>query len=537
MKLADLKIGVRLSLLSGFFLIALLAVGLTGWRALAAIKHRDAQGIQRTAMLTQAVDIARSSQVEFKIQVQEWKNILVRGSDPASFDKYSQAFTTTGQKVNSELARLKALLDKLNLSTPLVAEAQKLHEELGVNYMKALKQYDTANPESYKLVDGLVKGMDRAPTAKIDEIVAYIGKQANDENKDMVADAEDAYRGAVLWQGGIVALALVAGGVLMVWLTRSITQPLAQALDLAKTVAAGDLRCEMASSRKDEIGDLLRALQEMTDNLARIVGDVRQGTDTIATASTEIASGNMDLSARTEQQASSLEETVASMAELTSTVRQNHENAGQAQRLAEEASHVAEKGGVTVSEVVQMMGRINESSRKIADIISVIDGIAFQTNILALNAAVEAARAGEQGRGFAVVASEVRSLAHRSAAAAKEIKELIVDSVARVDQGSLLVTQAGDTMTDVVASVGRVAAIIREIAQASTEQQDGIAEIGEAINQMDGVTQQNAALVEQASAAADALRQQAHSLAEAVSIFKLHEEERRQAQARRPLLN
>jgi methyl-accepting chemotaxis protein-1 (serine sensor receptor) len=217
---------------------------------------------------------------------------------------------------------------------------------------------------------------------------------------------------------------------------------------------------------------------------------------------------------------------------LTTTVRQNHESAGAAQRLAQEASQVAQKGGSTVSEVVHTMGQINESSRKIVDIISVIDGIAFQTNILALNAAVEAARAGEQGRGFAVVASEVRNLAHRSGAAAREIKALIGDSVERVGQGSRLVTQAGETMTEVVASVERVAAIIHEIARASTEQQDGITQVGEAINQMDGVTQQNAALVEQATAAADALQQQAHSLAEAVSIFKLHGDERLQVQSR-----
>jgi methyl-accepting chemotaxis protein-1 (serine sensor receptor) len=533
MKLADLKIGVRLGLLGSFFLIALLAVGATGWYALATIKARNAEGMQRAAMLTQSVDMARSSQVEFKIQVQEWKNILVRGHDPANLDKYTQAFVKKGQQVNGELVRLKALLDKLNLPTPLVDEALRMHEELVANYLKALKQFDSANPESYKVVDGLVKGMDRAPTAKIDEIVAYIGKQSASEVKDMAADNEAAYQRTVLQAGVLVVLALVAGGALMVWLTRSITAPLAQAIAVAQTVAAGDLRCDTASSRRDEIGELLRALDRMTGNLSRIVGDVRQGTDTIATASTEIASGNLDLSTRTEQQASSLEETAASMVQLTTTVRQNHENAEQAQRLAQDASHVAQKGGETVSEVVQTMGQINESSRKIVDIISVIDGIAFQTNILALNAAVEAARAGEQGRGFAVVASEVRNLAHRSGAAAREIKGLIDDSVARVDQGSQLVSRAGETMTEVVASVERVVAIIHDIAVASTQQQDGIAQVGEAINQMEGVTQQNAALVEQASAAADALQQQAHSLAEAVSIFKLQE----RGAAGRPLLN
>jgi len=251
---------------------------------------------------------------------------------------------------------------------------------------------------------------------------------------------------------------------------------------------------------------------------------VRSGTETIAHASTEIASGNLDLSARTEEQASSLEETASSMVELTSTVRQNNENAHQARTLASAASEVAVKGGATVSEVVKTMGAINESSRRIVDIIGVIDGIAFQTNILALNAAVEAARAGEQGRGFAVVAGEVRNLAHRSAAAAKEIKELIGDSVERVEAGSKLVGQAGVTMEEVVASVERVTAIIAEIAVASNEQQNGIEQISTAINQMDSVTQQNAALVEEAAAAADQLQQQAANLAESVSIFKLRDQ-------------
>jgi len=257
--------------------------------------------------------------------------------------------------------------------------------------------------------------------------------------------------------------------------------------------------------------------------LSDIVSRVRMGTQTIASASSEVATGSMDLSTRTEQQASSLEETASSMTELTSTVRQNNENATQARKLADEASNVAVRGGATVSEVVQTMGAINESSRKIVDIIGVIDGIAFQTNILALNAAVEAARAGEQGRGFAVVAGEVRNLAHRSAAAAKEIKELIGNSVERVEEGSRLVGEAGVTMEEVVNSVRRVTSIIGEIAVATGEQRDGIEQISDAITQMDSVTQQNAALVEEAAAAAEALQQQAASLEEAVSVFKVRE--------------
>ncbi|SFU36395.1 methyl-accepting chemotaxis protein [Pseudoduganella namucuonensis] len=523
MKLANLKIGVRLALLSGFFFFALLVVGVEGWRALNFIKDRNAEGMQRSVTLTQAVDTARGAQVEFKIQVQEWKNILLRGSDPASFDKYSQAFVKTGKQVNGELLKLQALLDRLNLKTPLVAEAIRMHEELGANYLRALKQYDPAHPDGHKVVDGLVKGMDRAPTKKIDDIVLFIGEQSRRLAAEMAADNEAAHRNATISLLVMMAATLLLGSVLVVWMIRGITRPLNQAIGIAQTVAAGDLRCDVETSRQDEVGELLRALKRMSDNLADIVGRVRAGTDTIATASREIATGNQDLSNRTEEQASSLEETASSMVELTSTVRQNNDNASQARELAHSASAVAVKGGATVADVVRTMEQINESSRRIVDIIGVIDGIAFQTNILALNAAVEAARAGEQGRGFAVVASEVRNLAQRSAAAAKEIKELIGTSVERVAAGSSLVGKAGVTMSEVVASVERVNAIIGEIALASTEQQDGIEQIGTAISHMDGVTQQNAALVEQAAAAAESLQRQAQNLTEAVSFFKLHD--------------
>jgi len=313
----------------------------------------------------------------------------------------------------------------------------------------------------------------------------------------------------------------VLGGALAWLLTISITRPLTQAVGIAETVAAGDLSSDIVAGGKDETGQLLTALKTMNDNLLNIVSQVRVGTDTISTASSEIASGNLDLSGRTEQQAGSLEETASAMEELTSTVKQNADNARQANQLAVSASEVAQQGGAVVSEVVDTMGSINESSRKIVDIISVIDGIAFQTNILALNAAVEAARAGEQGRGFAVVASEVRSLAQRSSAAAKEIKTLIDDSVSKVDVGSKLVQQAGETMNEVVASVKRVTDIVGEISSASQEQSAGINQVGQAITQMDESTQQNAALVEQAAAAAQSLQDQAGRLAQVVSVFKL----------------
>jgi len=305
------------------------------------------------------------------------------------------------------------------------------------------------------------------------------------------------------------------------WLTRSIVGPVKAAVEVAQRVAAGDLTAEPQDGGRDEIGQLRSALKHMNDQLLRMVREIRTGSDAIATASSQIAAGNLDLSSRTEQQASSLEETASSMEELTSTVSQNADNARQASTLAASASEVAGRGGEVVARVVDTMSSINDSSKKIADIIGVIDGIAFQTNILALNAAVEAARAGEQGRGFAVVAGEVRSLAHRSAAAAKEIKDLITDSVDKVDSGAKLVNQAGATMDEIVGSVRRVTDIIGEITAATEEQRSGIGQINMAINQMDQVTQQNASLVEEAAAASEAMQDQAQQLARVVSVFKL----------------
>ena len=329
---------------------------------------------------------------------------------------------------------------------------------------------------------------------------------------------------------------IVIAGFVMAWLlTRSIVGPIRQAVLVAETVASGDLTHRFEARAKDETGALLRALRHMNDSLTSIVGEVRGGTSSIHIAAAEIAAGNLDLSSRTEQQAASLEETAASMAHLTDTVRQNADNARQANALSITASNVASQGGEVVAQVVQTMGSINASSRKIVDIIGVIDSIAFQTNILALNAAVEAARAGEQGRGFAVVASEVRTLAQRSAAAAKEIKGLIDDSVSKVDAGTRLVDQAGSTMEQVVSSIQRVTDIMAEIASASQEQTSGIEQVNGAIGQMDAVTQQNAALVEEAAAAAGSLQSQAAKLTQAVDLFRLDRQAAVQAAAR-PLL-
>jgi aerotaxis receptor len=323
------------------------------------------------------------------------------------------------------------------------------------------------------------------------------------------------------WFAGAAAFGLFSVLLTAYSLQVAIVRPLRQAINFSRAIAGGDLTAKVETDRGDDMGLLLRALQQMNVNLFAIIGDVRANVDSMSISTKEIAAGNMDLSARTESQASSLEETASSMEELSSTVKQNADNAQQASQLVASASGVAAKGGDAVARVGATMGEINSSAKKIVDIIGLIDGIAFQTNILALNAAVEAARAGEQGRGFAVVASEVRTLAQRSAAAAKEIKILIDDSVSKVELGSRLVDDAGQTMTEIVDSVQRVAGIMNEIAGASREQSSGIEQVNQAVSNMDETTQQNAAMVEQAAAAAASLDEQAVQLAQAVSVFKL----------------
>ena len=379
--------------------------------------------------------------------------------------------------------------------------------------LKAAGNQDGANEELQKNFISVAASYQK----KVEEFLAFQRKTID----DMAQHIDSIATQSKVLMCALAALMLLLGGICAWMLTTSITVPLAFAVKLSRQIAEGDLTGEVMVSSKDELGQLNQALKDMSGSLLRIVGQVREGADTISTASAEIASGNLDLSSRTEQQAGALEETASAMEELTSTVKQNADNARHASELASSASAIAVQGGGIVGQVVDTMGAINSSSKKIVDIISVIDGIAFQTNILALNAAVEAARAGEQGRGFAVVASEVRGLAQRSAAAAKEIKELIGDSVDKVETGSKLVEQAGATMSEVVASVKRVTDIVGEISAASQEQSAGINEVGKAISLMDESTQQNAALVEQAAAAAKSMQDQAGTLVQVVSVFKI----------------
>ncbi|MET0519575.1 MAG: methyl-accepting chemotaxis protein [Burkholderiaceae bacterium] len=420
-------------------------------------------------------------------------------STAATLDEMTKIMTTPGGVAG---------LNKLN-------DARKEYRGVRDKIVAALKAGDAQAATGLLLKDMPPK--QAAYMGAVDDLV-NLGDKLMGQSRDESAAAA---AGARMQMLALVIAALAVAALLSWWLIRSITAPLNEAVRVASGVAAGDLAMPIAVGGQSETGKLLTALHEMQAKLAGIVRYVRQNAEGVATASAQISSGNNDLSARTEQQASALEETAASMEELGSTVRGNADNAQQANQLALAASQVAVEGGAAVGQVVETMKEISASSKKIADIIGVIDGIAFQTNILALNAAVEAARAGEQGRGFAVVASEVRSLAGRSAEAAKEIKALIGASVERVELGSSQVGRAGATITEVVSSIRRVTDIMGEISAASREQSSGVAQVGEAVTQMDRATQENAALVEESAAAAESLKLQAQQLVEAVAVFKL----------------
>jgi len=432
-----------------------------------------------------------------------------RKAQAADVEKARAAIAATFARLEASIvsAEGKALLSQgLDYNTKFVAAQDVLLRHIGAGELDQASAYlvGTYRPllaEYRKVINGQI------------DMQNQLAAQA-------ALDADATYASTLRLMLALSAAILALAGLTAWSITASITTPVARALAIAETVAAGDLTSRIEVNTKDELGQLLAALKRMNDSLLSTVSTVRGGTELIASASSQVAAGSMDLSSRTEEQASALEETASSMEELTSTVRQNADNARQANTLAGVASTVAERGGAVVRQVVGTMDAINDASRRIADIIGVIDGIAFQTNILALNAAVEAARAGEQGRGFAVVASEVRSLAQRSAAAAKDIKLLIDDSTGKVGEGSRLVNEAGSTMHDIVDSIRRVADIMAEISAASGEQSAGIEQINGAVVQMDQVTQQNAALVEETSAAADAMRMQAAKLAEAVAVFK-----------------
>ncbi|MGV7209077.1 methyl-accepting chemotaxis protein [Oxalobacteraceae bacterium A2-2] len=512
--LSNLRIGTRLAL--GFAIVLVLSIVAT---AVALVNSRNAASATETLLKTPLAKERIVSDWSVLIYSGIVRTTLIaRSSDQDLAKTFADSIAESTKRGGEMMDSIKGMItsdDEKALYDAVVS--QRAVYQKAKNQVQDLRKAGNAE-EAIRYFNDVYTPAAKAYDAKVKEFLALQRKTIDDSAQAIAAAHQRSSALLMLLAGLMLAL-----GVLAAWvISRSITAPLKSALEIAANVANGDLttRFDQQTSR-DEIGELMTALRTMNDALRKVVSEVQSGTQTIATASNEIAAGNLDLSNRTEQQAGSLEETASSMEELTSTVRQNADNARQANQLAQTASEVAERGGDIVGQVVSTMGTINESSRKIADIISVIDGIAFQTNILALNAAVEAARAGEQGRGFAVVASEVRNLAQRSAGAAKEIKELINNSVDQVDVGAKLVQQAGSTMDEVVASVRRVTDIMGEITSASTEQSAGIDQVNTAITQMDQVTQQNAALVEQAAAAAGSMQEQAARLAEVAAIFKL----------------
>ena len=523
----NLKIGVRLGL--GFATVLLLLVILA---SVAIIKMEIAGGATSHLINVSYKNVS---------MVAEWSKIIeLNVLRSAAMWKSTDA--TESQllldEINTNAARSLALQQEIegSLRNPVViAEFNKVKQQRS-RYVEARSKMLKAKADNDSTAGNAIFHEQVLPaSATYLASIRQLAITQSDAAKLVASNVLSSYANTRIFLIVMGTLALLAGIASAYFATRSITIPIASAVQLAQAVADGDLRSLVQVDRKDEMGSLMQALQSMNSNLLSIVSKVLKGTENIAAASAQIAAGNLDLSARTEQQASSLEETASSMEELTATVKQNVEHARHASTLAKEASAIAEKGGTMVSDVIGTMAGINASSRRIVDIISVIDGIAFQTNILALNAAVEAARAGEQGRGFAVVASEVRNLAQRSASAAKEVKLLIDDSVHKVDTGSALVQQTGGTMEEIIKSVAGVTETIRQISEASTEQSAGIEQINQAVTEMDQVTQQNAALVEEAAAASAAMQEQATELAQLMSVFKTHHEARN-ATARTPVV-
>jgi methyl-accepting chemotaxis protein len=513
MKLANLKIRTRLLIgFASFLLISIAATGIGAWNmrsiALAAAQIVD-KPLEKERLTSEwnrlvTIGIMRA-------------NAIVKSSDSSLVEFFASDTAASSVKASALQESIEKLLtdDTEKAAFNAIVSVRKAFIKARGVILATKSAGNAAEAERLFTQEYL-------PAAKLykDSLAAFLAiERANIDTS--AAQINRTYRASLTMMLILVALLICFGTVCGILITNSITKPLLQAVATARKVADGDLTSVVTVESTNETGQLMQALKDMNDSLLRIVSQVRSGTDAMATASGEIASGNLDLSARTEQHAGALEETASSMEEMNATVKHNADNARQANALAASASQVAVKGGAVVAQVIETMADINTSSRKVVDIIGVIDGLAFQTNILALNAAVEAARAGEQGRGFAVVAGEVRNLAQRSAAAAKEIKGLINDSVEKVDFGSKLVGQAGSTMDEIVASVQRVTDIMGEIGAASREQEAGIEQINRAITEMDTVTQQNAALVEEAAAAAASLQDESTNLAQLVSVFIL----------------
>ena len=505
--LANLKIGTRLTMLVGTLGLLLLLVAGFGIRSLGHSHERLTQSLERAHDITQSVDVARGAQVNFKKQVQEWKNILLRGQDPDQFAKYQKSFDAHEAEVQADLKALRGLMEKQGLPLASLDHTVRSHAELGPRYRDALKSYDPKAVDSHEVVDKLVKGIDRAPTDAMDAIVTEIQAYATKAFAGIQTESNRDYetvRAASL-TASVAGLAL--GFILSIVMIRGITLPMLSVVGIAERIAQGDLRECPAVTRGDETGRLQGAMRDMVQRLSDVIGEVRAAAAALSSASSQVASTAQAVTQGTSEQASSVEETTSSLEEMSASITQNAENSRQTEHMAQKGARDAEESGKAVRETSTAMNAIAERT-------SIIEEIAYQTNLLALNAAIEAARAGEHGKGFAVVATEVRKLAERSQAAAKEISSLSSSSVK-------LAERSGQLLEELVPSIRKTADLVQEVAAASSEQSAGVSQISRAMAQVDQVTQRNASATEELASTAEEMAAQAETLQHLVSFFRI----------------
>jgi methyl-accepting chemotaxis protein len=515
-----LKLKYKLPLAFATVLVIMMAAAVGGLLA-----ERAALETFNTGKVHHYTDLVKKTQrieIDFQTQIQEWNNVLLRGEDIELLNKHWESFEKIEKQVQASAKQVMQQLQQLQAPAPVIQKVQTFmqeHQIMSDGYRDGLDQLQAANMD-HKKGDAVVRGKDRKPSQDLRDLSGDILKLSLAAQTQAKNQAQRAFISSLV----AMLVCLGAGVGIALWISRQTVRPLTAAVAFARRVAQGDLTGRAVVQGNDELADMNHALNEMQDALNQLVQKMRTNALHLAQASQEISQGNLDLGQRTEQQANALQQQAASMDELEATVRHNAQSANEANRLAQHAQSVATHGGEAMNQVVSTIRDINTSSRKIGDIISVMDGIAFQTNILALNAAVEAARAGEAGRGFAVVATEVRNLAGRASLASREIRSLITSSLEQVEQGTQQVDAAGQTMQDAIVSIQKVTALITNIDKASSQQSTGVGQVSQAISQLDQTTQQNAALVEQMSASGEKLHHQAQALVHAVSVFKTKEQ-------------